>query len=198
MCLNSLESRVALSAWNTKIQVYVDSLSINRKEVCALSGSRRNVILMGTLSRSNNFSFFKPLPQSPREVKIGKWFQFIISELFQIPWEGGGPGWKLDTHFPVLINMPWEPWALLQETSALSCQAYLGHRKCRPRWWVAFRELAQWNGKSTGLAGDLDSGYLHQGVCPGASGFNSLRPIRQEWKKHNPQLTLPSSASAKV
>ena len=144
----------------------------------------RCVILMGTLGRCNNFSFFKPASQPPRKVKLGK--QLIIIELFKILWGGSGTDLNLAVHFPLLISTPCDPKLSYKNFELFHTRPTVGTGKWGPVWLVPFRELAHWNGKSTGLAAGLHSGWTSQGVCLWASHFNSSSSIMQGWKKKTP------------
>ena len=143
----------------------------------------RSVILTGTLGRCNNFGFFKPASRPARKVKLGK--QPIIIKLFKILWRGSGTDLNLGVHLPLLISTPCDPKLTYKNFELFHTRPTVGTGQWGPMWFP-FRELAYWNGKSTGLAGDLDSGWTSQGVCPGASHFNALSSIMQGWKKKTP------------
>ena len=110
----------------------------------------RHVTLMGTLGRCNNFSFFKPASRPPRKVKLGK--QLIIIELFKILWRSSGIDLNLAMHFPLLLSTPCDPKLGYKNFELFHTRPTVGTGKWESTWLVPFRELARWNGKSTGLA----------------------------------------------
>lgn len=107
----------------------------------------RHVTLMGTLG-SVITSAFSSL--RPRKVKLGK--QLIIIELFKILWWGSGIDLNLAVHLPLLISTPCDPKLTYKDFELFHTRPTVGTGKWKSMWLVPFRELAHWNGKSTGLA----------------------------------------------